>query len=117
VRSERRANRRILAERTLAEIWGEGMPALPEHVATRLRLPAEITAKMEREFILGDYVRTVIHRAQRTGDKLSCPSAGRFIARCCLALVHIGPGITTLPAAQARVNAESSTWSRERNEP
>ena len=87
-RSERRANRRILAERMLAQLWGEEMPALPDHITIPLRLTAEIAAKMEREFILEDDVRHVIHHAERTGDKLACPSTGSFIA-------HYRPSLIT----------------------
>ena len=72
----------------LAQLWGEEMPALPDHTTIPLRLPAEIAAKMESEFILEDDVRHVIHHAERTGDKLSCPSTGSFIA-------HYRPSLIT----------------------
>jgi hypothetical protein len=78
--SQRRANRRKLAETPLSEFWGETMPALPDHASIRLCLPDDLVARMEAEFITEDDVRRVIHHAEVSGTKLSCPPSGRFIA-------------------------------------
>ncbi len=43
----------------------------------------EVAAKMERDFILLDDVKAVIHRAETTGNKVEVPARGRFIAHLC----------------------------------
>jgi Fe-S oxidoreductase len=86
--SERRANRRRLAVGMLAELWGETMPEPPEYTRLKARIPPEVAAKMERERILVEDVQRVIHEAERGGDKLVLPAAGRFIA-------HYRPSLVT----------------------
>lgn len=86
--SERRFNRRWLAEQMLADLWGEAMPEQPEYTKLRLRIRAEVAANMERDRILIEDVQRVIYEAERTGDKLLVPATGRFIA-------HYRPSLVT----------------------
>ncbi len=78
--SQRRANRRVLAQTMLATYWGERMPPPLPHAELRLHLIGDLAAKMEREFMTEDDVREVIDHAERTGEKLMCPPGGRFVA-------------------------------------
>ncbi len=86
--SQRRENRRRLATSMLKELWGEVMPEQQEHTKLKIRIPADVAAKMERGFILSDDVRQVIYQAEKTGNKLQVPATGRFIA-------HYRPSIVT----------------------
>jgi Fe-S oxidoreductase len=86
--SERRENRRRLAEKMLTELWGEAMPEPPEYAKVKLRIGPDTAAKMESEFILREDVQRVIYEAQRTGNKLEVPAKGRFIA-------HYRPSLVT----------------------
>ena len=86
--SDRRANRRRLAAEMLTELWGETMPARPEHTRLKLRIPADLAVKMERDRILVEDVQQVIHHAETSGDKLLLPATGRFIA-------HYRPSLVT----------------------
>jgi glutamate synthase (NADPH/NADH) small chain len=85
--SERRDNRRRLAEKLLTELWGEPMPESPEHTRVKLRISPRVSAKMEENFILADDVQQVIHQAEKTGIKLELPTTGRFIAHLRLSMV------------------------------
>jgi glutamate synthase (NADPH/NADH) small chain len=86
--SQRRDNRRRLAQNMLAELWGEVMPEMQEHMGVNVRVPADLAARMEREFILIEDVQRVIYQAETTGNKLHVPATGRFIA-------HYQPSIIT----------------------
>jgi glutamate synthase (NADPH/NADH) small chain len=86
--SERRDNRRLLAGRMLAELWGEAMPEQQDHAKVKLRIPADVAAKMEKDYILVDDVQQVIHQAEKTGDKLQVPATDRLIA-------HYRPSLVT----------------------
>jgi glutamate synthase (NADPH) small chain len=86
--SQRRENRRRLAARMLAELWGEEMPTPPEHLNVKVRIPAELAARMEKDRILIEDVQQVIHHAETSGDKLAVLAAGRFIA-------HYRPSLVT----------------------
>ena len=55
---------------------------------TKLRIPPEGAAKMEKEFILTEDLRQVVYQAERTGDKLYVPASDHFIA-------HYRPSIVT----------------------
>jgi hypothetical protein len=78
--SQRRENRRRLAGRMLTEIWGEPVPEQEEYLKLKVRIPADVAAKMERDFILDDDVRQVVYWAEQTGNKLQVPATGRFVA-------------------------------------
>jgi len=97
--SERRSNRHRLAERMLTGIWGGPMLEPREHERVKLRIPPEVAAKMERDFILVEDVQQVIHQAEKTGDKLEVPAKGRFIA-------HHRPGLITYWVEYAASGAE-----------
>ncbi len=86
--SERRVNRRRLAEKLLCELWGETIVVDAEHLSIKLRIPPEVAAKMEGEFILSEDLQRVIYQAEKTGDKLYAPSIDHFIA-------HYRPSIVT----------------------
>jgi glutamate synthase (NADPH) small chain len=86
--SERRENRRSRARKVLKELWGETMVENDELLGIRLRIPAEIAAKMEREFILAEDLQRVICRAEKTGEKLYMSTSDHFVA-------HYRPSIVT----------------------
>ncbi len=93
--SQRRDNRRLLAEEMLAGPWGEPVPEPQDHTKLKLRIGPDVAAEMERDFILADDVKRVIHRAETTGYKLQVPATGRFIA-------HYQPSIVTYWVEYAR---------------
>lgn len=78
--SERRWNRRRLAERLLAELWEEKMPDLEPHCRLVIHMPEEIGRKLEAESILVEDVQRVIYQAETSGRKLICPATGHLIA-------------------------------------
>jgi glutamate synthase (NADPH/NADH) small chain len=86
--SQRKENRRRLVSKMLSELWGEAMPEQEEYTKLTLRIPADVAAKMEKDYILVDDVRQVIHQAEKTGNKLAVPATGRFIA-------HYRPSLVT----------------------
>ena len=85
---QRRDNRRYLARKILSELWGETMSENSDYLGTKLRIPPEVAAKMEKEFILTEDLRQVVYQAERTGDKLYVPASDHFIA-------HYRPSIVT----------------------
>lgn len=78
--SERRENRRRLTDTMLTELWGEAMPEQQEHTKVKLRMAADVAARMEQDYILVEDVQQVIYRAEQTGIRLQVRETGRFIA-------------------------------------
>jgi hypothetical protein len=72
----------------LDEFWGVSMVDEAPHAGLRLRIPEEIQTRMEKEFILADDLRRVIHEGESTGDKLYLPESGHFVA-------HFRPSLVT----------------------
>jgi glutamate synthase (NADPH/NADH) small chain len=97
--SERRANRRESAGRLLTELWGEPMPEPEDDIALRVRMAPEVAVKMERDFILLDDVKAVIHWAETTGNKVETPATGRIVA-------HLRPHIVTYWVEYAKDGGE-----------
>ena len=88
--SERRDNRRLLKQRLLDVYWGEDMAIEREPYETlKLTVPDDLLKKMNREYILLDEVRQVVHHAESTGYKLIDSGSGHFIA-------HLQIGIITV---------------------
>ncbi len=86
--SNRRRNRRELAQRMLTTLWRETMPEPQEHTKLKLRFLPDVIAKMDQDFILVEDVQHVIHQAEMTGNKCEVPATGRFIA-------HYRPSLVT----------------------
>jgi glutamate synthase (NADPH/NADH) small chain len=72
----------------LTELWGEPMPEPEDAIALKVRMAPEVAAKMERDFILLDDVKAVIHWAETTGNRVETPATGRIVA-------HLRPHIVT----------------------
>jgi glutamate synthase (NADPH/NADH) small chain len=93
--SERRKNRRELVEKMLTELWGEPMSEPEGHARLSVRVAPDVAAKIEKDFILVDDVKAVIHQAEKTGNRIALGSTGRFIA-------HFRPSIVTYWVEYAR---------------
>lgn len=87
--SERRENRKLLKKRMLEAYWRETMDEAPKPYETiKLNIPAELLEKMDREYILIEEIRQVIHNAETTGYRLIDSATKHFVA-------HLKIGIIT----------------------
>jgi len=87
--SQRRENRIFLKEHLLENIWGEKMKIIRDDYETiNLLLSHELECKLEKEFILLDEIKQVIHYAESTGYRLINAENKHLIA-------HLQVGIIT----------------------
>lgn len=79
--SQKRDNRLALKEKMLQDVWGETL-SLPQEDYERiqLKLAAGLQEKMDRELILLEDVKKVIHYAQTTGNRLLDKNTGCYIS-------------------------------------
>ena len=76
-----RENRLALKEKMLQEVWGETLPlAQEDYEQIKLKLADGLQEKMDRELILLEDVKKVIHYAQTTGNRLLDKNTGRYIS-------------------------------------
>ncbi len=78
--SERRENRARLHEELLRDLWKEEPPAMEAHRQIKLLIHPEVAQRLEDRRILLEDVQKVIHHAEQSGQKLSHPESGHFLA-------------------------------------
>lgn len=79
--SQKKENRITLKADLLKEIWGvDAIMDKQGHEQINLLVSEEMQEKMDRELILLDDVRKVIHYAEKTGNRLIDTNRGLFIA-------------------------------------
>ncbi|ATW25740.1 pyridine nucleotide-disulfide oxidoreductase/dicluster-binding protein [Candidatus Formimonas warabiya] len=79
--SQRWENRITLKKQLLKEIWGVDVTMdQRDHERIALLVPAEVQEKMDRELILLDDVKGVIHYAESTGNRLFDTKRKHFIS-------------------------------------
>lgn len=78
--TERNANRVMLKERLLEEIWGEKMTSKPEEKSYVLFMSDDIRKKINKQKLTEDDICQVIDRAEETGRKTINPENGHYKA-------------------------------------
>lgn len=78
--SERRENRARLKDELLRDLWKEEPPAMEAHREIALLITPEVAGLLEQRRILIDDLQRVIHHAEHSGDKLTHPDTGHFLA-------------------------------------
>lgn len=78
--TERNANRVMLKERLLEEIWGEKMTSKPEEKSYVLFMADDIRKKINKQKLTEDDICQVIDRAEETGRKTINPENGHYKA-------------------------------------
>ena len=76
--SRRQENRVQLKTRFLREVWGEEENRMEPTIS--LHISEKVRALLEKRMILVDDVRRTIEHAEQTGDKITNPATGRFLA-------------------------------------
>jgi glutamate synthase (NADPH/NADH) small chain len=79
--SQRRQNRKNLKKNLLEVFWSETMDNQPEAYETiKLKISYELNKKLDKEYILIDEIKQVIHYAQKTENKLIDNTTKHFVA-------------------------------------
>lgn len=78
--SQRRENRARLKDELLHDLWKEETSAMEAHRQITLLIAPEVGALLERRRILTEDIQQVIHHAEHSGDKLTHPGTGHFLA-------------------------------------
>lgn len=86
--SQRRQNRKTLKKKLLEDYWREIMDNQPEAYETiKLAISDELNKKLDKEYILIDEVKQVIHHAQTTQNKLIDNTTKHFVAYLQLGII------------------------------
>ena len=78
--SQRRENRARLKAGLLRELWGEKPAAQEEHRMLKLVMTEEVRELLEKRRILDEDIQKVIQQAETSGQKLTHPETGHFLA-------------------------------------
>ena len=78
--SQRRENRARLRDELLRDFWKEDPPAMAAHREIKLLMAPEVAELLEQRRVLTEDVQMVIHHAEHSGDKLTHPDTGHFLA-------------------------------------
>ncbi len=79
--SERHENRYRLKDRLMRNLWGEKERAVEESEKILLIMSEDVATRLEERRILHEDIRTIIDRAERSGEKLHNTRLGRWVAQ------------------------------------
>lgn len=78
--SQRRENRARLKAGLLRDLWQEEAPDMEAHRHIKLIIAPEVWEVLERRRILSEDLQKVVYHAEQSGQKLTHPDTGHFLA-------------------------------------